>query len=171
MRSLTYNWGGPNHLDDSEPKTVSTESPDDACQTALASKMQRAAGPYHRITDIKRANVTLLDLALQAEHATLPLGADDILNLGIQSIPEGLFPTWFYSTARTSSLVYPVQGGVEDWTYGGGWEPRPDPIGLCVPSHFVNQGDPQADPHLKFPFFLAETDDNKHPPTMSYGSS
>ena len=36
----------------------------------------------------------------------------------------------------TSSEVYPVDGGMEDWSYAAGWEPSPQPISVCRPTTY-----------------------------------
>eukprot|EP01053_Blabericola_migrator_P007405 Blabericola_migrator_1__7404@NODE_376_length_9223_cov_129_221276_g300_i0_p1_GENE_NODE_376_length_9223_cov_129_221276_g300_i0NODE_376_length_9223_cov_129_221276_g300_i0_p1_ORF_typecomplete_len1100_score158_06Peptidase_M14/PF00246_24/2_2e28AstE_AspA/PF04952_14/2e09Peptidase_M99/PF17033_5/0_059_NODE_376_length_9223_cov_129_221276_g300_i030246323 len=170
MRSLTYNWGSVNHLQSiGGRRKVSSECPDDAAQSSLAYRMQRAAGVFLKIDDFSKYTPTQQEQALQAEHATTRLSPEEIDDLEILvNIPDGLSPTWYYSVAPTSSLVYPVEGGLEDWAYGGGWEPRPDPIGYCNVSYYMD--DPVDDPHLKFPFFLIETDDRKQPVKSSYGT-
>lgn len=32
--------------------------------------------------------------------------------------------------------VYPVDGGMEDWSYAAGWEQSPQPISVCRPTTY-----------------------------------
>lgn len=34
------------------------------------------------------------------------------------------------------SQVYPVDGGMEDWSYAAGWEQSPEPISVCRPTTY-----------------------------------
>ena len=43
---------------------------------------------------------------------------------------------WFYPLGPINDLVYPVDGGMEDWSYAAGWEASPKPITVCKPTTY-----------------------------------
>ncbi|EZG68470.1 zinc carboxypeptidase [Gregarina niphandrodes] len=163
MRSLTYNWGGPNHLD--RLKKRSTESPDDAMQRFIAKELQEAAGIIP-LSDIRHRDSELLSL-LQAKDATQRVPTDVLMAYKphLFSVDPNPNYAYFYPIAPTNDLVYPVNGSVEDWAYGGGWEDSMARSGGEIIS-CKQQG---YDKHLRFPFFLVETDDDKAPQPQTYG--
>ncbi|OMJ83263.1 hypothetical protein SteCoe_15851 [Stentor coeruleus] len=60
-----------------------------------------------------------------------------------------------------SDVVYPVNGGLEDWAYAGGWDNQKSP---CFSQNFSN---PEG---LRQAFFLVEAHDNKSPKSSLYGN-
>lgn len=60
-----------------------------------------------------------------------------------------------------SDVVYPVNGGLEDWAYGGGWDNQKSP---CFAQNFSN---PEG---LRQAFFLVEAHDSKSPKESLYGN-
>ncbi|CBZ50297.1 f14o23.7 protein, related [Neospora caninum Liverpool] len=43
---------------------------------------------------------------------------------------------FYYPVGSMTDLVYPVNGGMEDWAYGASFEPSPDPITVCEPAPY-----------------------------------
>ena len=71
-----------------------------------------------------------------------------------------------YSEAKINlgpmtDVVYAVNGGLEDWAYGGGWDLKG--LSNCSDYNFQNSEG------LKQVLFLAETDFNRNPPASRYG--
>jgi hypothetical protein len=88
MRSISYEWGAPNHAADG------SRSPDDASQRAVGLVLREAAGAL-------------------ADGARYPVD-------------------------RTNTLVYPVDGGMEDWAYAGSWEPDAAAVAPCAPDTYAD---------------------------------
>ncbi|CAE7246016.1 CPD, partial [Symbiodinium pilosum] len=71
---------------------------------------------------------------------------------------------WFYPLGRINDLVYPVDGGMEDWSYAAGFENSPSPITVCKPNTYG--GYPQDRTRyrkgsISTLIYLAEMDDRK----------
>lgn len=47
---------------------------------------------------------------------------------------ERSVPHFYYPEGPISDLVYPVNGGLEDWAYSAAFQPAPNPISNCVGS-------------------------------------
>lgn len=45
---------------------------------------------------------------------------------------NGSIIEWFYPIGSTSDLVYPVDGGFEDWSYSSSWQASPKPISVSL---------------------------------------
>lgn len=79
---------------------------------------------------------------------------------------------WFYPMGTMTEEVYPVDGGMEDWSYSGSWQASPNPISQCKPA---NGYDPQRTVYdenvLRCSMFLIETDILKNPNDETYGWS
>ncbi len=76
-----------------------------------------------------------------------------------------------YKVGSMNELVYPVYGGMEDWSYGGSWNPTH--VTPCTPKQ--NGGYALAktrydDAVLRVPMFLVETSDRKRPPEAELGA-
>eukprot|EP00928_Gymnodinium_smaydae_P056461 TRINITY_DN39849_c0_g1_i1.p1 TRINITY_DN39849_c0_g1~~TRINITY_DN39849_c0_g1_i1.p1 ORF type:complete len:739 (+),score=97.14 TRINITY_DN39849_c0_g1_i1:72-2288(+) len=80
----------------------------------------------------------------------------------------------WYQIAPITDLVYWVDGGMEDWSYGAGWEASPSPITVCTPKDYggyaANRTKYRRD-SIATIVYLAETDDFKSPPATSLGST
>ncbi|CAE7395994.1 pet127 [Symbiodinium microadriaticum] len=71
---------------------------------------------------------------------------------------------WFYPLGPINDLVYPVDGGMEDWSYAAGFENSPRPITVCQPTTYG--GYPQdrtryRKDSISTLMYLAEMDDKK----------
>lgn len=85
-----------------------------------------------------------------------------------------------YRLGDMTSTVYPVNGGVEDWAYGGSWENDyvdKKPIKTCRADSFSkynmewNQNNNNLNKEkLKCLMYLAETADQKKPPESTLGN-
>jgi len=72
-----------------------------------------------------------------------------------------------------TSVVYPVGGGLEDWSYGCGWDRSLNAtLQSCSPytypiesNFFTSQTN-----HISTAMYLIEMDRSKNPPESSYGS-
>lgn len=71
-----------------------------------------------------------------------------------------------YPIGRINSLVYPVEGGMEDWMYAAGWDR--DPVLLKNCTQFSNTASPPSNRAL---VFLVETSDKKRPSNSELGAS
>uniref|UniRef100_A0A0G4GYP3 Peptidase M14 domain-containing protein n=1 Tax=Chromera velia CCMP2878 TaxID=1169474 RepID=A0A0G4GYP3_9ALVE len=83
----------------------------------------------------------------------------------------------WYPLGSMDELVYPVNGGMEDWSYAGSWEKAPETIGTCRPPTFGGK-------YAEYPasrttynqwevrclMYLAEMDNSKNPPESTYGN-
>ena len=76
-----------------------------------------------------------------------------------------------YDLGDMTSVVYPVGGGLEDWSYGCGWDlAKGATLSSCQPytyaldSKFFSKTD-----HISTAMFLIEMDRSKDPPESSYG--
>jgi len=80
----------------------------------------------------------------------------------------------WYPLGRINDLVYPVNGGMEDWSYGAGWEASPRPITVCRPRTYGGY-DPKRTVYnpgsIAALVYLAEMDDFKTPPASTLGRS
>jgi len=82
--------------------------------------------------------------------------------------------SWWYPMGTMTDTVYPVDGGMEDWSYAASWEPSPNPISVCKPTTYG--GYPEE--RTKYPseairsiVYLVEMDDLKGPPESTLGDS
>lgn len=97
---------------------------------------------------------------MQNSHSTEPPDLNAFLKLteAIVSYSEANV-----RTGTMNDIVYPVNGGLEDWAYAGGWD-NSAVSSKCSDLHFNNlQG-------LRQVLFLVETDYNKSPPLKKYGN-
>jgi hypothetical protein len=67
-----------------------------------------------------------------------------------------------------SSTIYPVNGGLEDWAYGAGWDytAKDSTLNECNPSSYALRGVTQGHDHYKnirSAIYIVETDHKKHP--------
>ena len=76
----------------------------------------------------------------------------------------GFLSNWFYPTGPMSDLVYPVDGGMEDWAYGAGFESTGDPITVCEGENTTSSSS-----NVKAVPFLIETSDQHTPPEKELG--
>jgi len=76
----------------------------------------------------------------------------------------------FYPLGRINDMVYPVFGGMEDWSYAAGWET--DPITPCKPDTYGGYDEARtkyAEGSVGTLVYLAEMDDMKTPPQDTLG--
>lgn len=81
--------------------------------------------------------------------------------------------SWWYALfGRITDYVYAVDGGMEDWSYGAGFEASPNPITVCRPTTYGGY-DPKRTQYrpdsLSTLVYLAEMDDYKTPPEGTLG--
>lgn len=164
-RIIGYEWGSFDHIqftagavrsdfnydDNALQSFPSTESPDHSSQEAIAELLQKAAGQ------------------LGPEH---PFGRREDYNyrrqLGHDS--GALAQSWFYPIGSMNDLVYPVNGGFEDWSYAGSWVGGP-PISSCdTPNYPERHTDYTGVEGLRCSTFLIETGYQKNPPKMYLGN-
>lgn len=73
-----------------------------------------------------------------------------------------------------TSIVYAVNGGLEDWAYGFGWDRVGDAATQkCRSNTYPLDSDfftRQSTTHIATAIFLIEMDDMKNPPENSYGA-
>lgn len=70
-----------------------------------------------------------------------------------------------------SSTIYPVNGGLEDWAYGAGWDTygsesvvsKCEPYTYGLPKQFSSQQTQDARKNIRAAIYIVETDSNKHP--------
>lgn len=119
-------------------------------------------GPNHPYNETKRTDFS-------PDHT----GQDQLA--GVMSRFAGKFkkfPDYVYGTH--SDVVYHVDGGMEDWSYGGSWEE--DVMTQCNPMKKLYKDYPPEKTKynayvLRAATFLVETSDNKIPPTADLGNS
>jgi len=69
-------------------------------------------------------------------------------------------------------LVYPVDGGMEDWSYAAGWEASPMPITVCKPRTYGGYASSRTmykSGSIASLVYLAEMDDDKTPRSSTLG--
>lgn len=71
-----------------------------------------------------------------------------------------------YPVGRINSLVYPVEGGMEDWMYAAGWDRGAAQLKNCT--RYSNTATPPSNRAL---VFLVETSDKKRPSDRELGGS
>eukprot|EP00435_Cladocopium_sp_Y103_P041821 s2124_g11.t1 len=79
---------------------------------------------------------------------------------------------WFYPLGPINDLVYPVDGGMEDWSYAAGWEESPRPISVCRPTTYGGYAEDRTKyrrDSISTLVYLAEMDDFKTAPDKSLG--
>ncbi|CAK8996233.1 Retrovirus-related Pol polyprotein from transposon RE2 (Retro element 2) (AtRE2) [Includes: Protease RE2 [Durusdinium trenchii] len=79
---------------------------------------------------------------------------------------------WFYPLGRINDLVYPVEGGMEDWSYAAGWEKSPTPITVCKPNTYGGYAEERTKyrrDSISTLVYLAEMDNYKTAPDNSLG--
>lgn len=79
---------------------------------------------------------------------------------------------WFYPLGPINDLVYPVDGGMEDWSYAAGWEQSPQPISVCRPTTYGGYAEDRTKyrrDSISTLVYLAEMDDFKTAPDNSLG--
>lgn len=78
----------------------------------------------------------------------------------------------FYPLGRINDMVYPVDGGMEDWSYAAGWEESPKPISVCRPRTYGGYASSRTvykKGSVACLVYLAEMDDLKTPPASTLG--
>jgi hypothetical protein len=79
-----------------------------------------------------------------------------------------------YQMGDISSTIYPVNGGLEDWAYGGGWDTYGDAaaVGECKPyTYALPEGFNQKDvANVRTAIYIVETDGSKMPSEKFLGS-
>eukprot|EP00916_Digyalum_oweni_P004935 GHVL01008842.1.p1 GENE.GHVL01008842.1~~GHVL01008842.1.p1 ORF type:complete len:498 (+),score=104.33 GHVL01008842.1:60-1553(+) len=79
----------------------------------------------------------------------------------------------WYTYAPTNDIVYPVDGGMEDWAYAASWDSSA--VKHCTPETYggypSERTDYNGDGSARCLLFLAEMDDLKTPPSASLGFS
>eukprot|EP00439_Symbiodinium_sp_Y106_P063797 s1483_g9.t3 len=71
---------------------------------------------------------------------------------------------WFYPLGPINDLVYPVDGGMEDWSYAAGFEHSPRPITVCQPTTYGGYPEDRTryrKDSISTLMYLAEMDDKK----------
>ncbi|CAE8625383.1 unnamed protein product [Polarella glacialis] len=79
---------------------------------------------------------------------------------------------WWYPLGPINDLVYPVDGGMEDWSYGAGWESSPSPITVCRPTTYGGYDGSRTEYRkgsVATLVYLAEADDSKTPAASTLG--
>lgn len=87
---------------------------------------------------------------------------------------DAKIPIAEYQMGDISSTIYPVNGGLEDWAYGGGWDSQGEdstvkqckPITYSLPDSF-NQADVS---NVRAAIYIVETDNSKMPSERFLGS-
>jgi hypothetical protein len=77
-----------------------------------------------------------------------------------------------YPVDRTNKLVYPVEGGMEDWAYAASWEPDPAAVRPCEPQTYGGYPREKTVYNravLRALNMLVETADAKHPADSALG--
>lgn len=78
----------------------------------------------------------------------------------------------WYPLAPITDAVYYVDGGMEDWSYGAGWEDSPSPITVCKPKTYGGYSESKTKykkGSIATLVYLAEADDRKKPLTSQLG--
>lgn len=78
----------------------------------------------------------------------------------------------WYPFGRINDLVYPVDGGMEDWSYAAGFERSPSPITVCKPQSYGGYAELRTryrEGSVAALVFLAEMDDDKTPRPSTLG--
>lgn len=95
---------------------------------------------------------------------------DDVANEGLARIFSQAAGSFShvppYASGRMNSIVYPVDGGMEDWLYAAGWDhaaDRHDCSGWAET--------PRQEPDNRALVFLVETSNDKKPPEALLGES
>jgi len=80
-------------------------------------------------------------------------------------VHEGL-----YSVGTMNEVIYPVNGGMEDWAYGGSWNGAHT---VCEPhdDEYPKERTVYSDAALRCPMFLVETARRKEPPEADLGDT
>ncbi|CAE7526359.1 CPD [Symbiodinium natans] len=81
---------------------------------------------------------------------------------------------WFYPLGRINDLVYPVDGGMEDWSYAAGFERSPRPITVCKPTTYGGYPEDRTryrKDSISTLMYLAEMDDRKTAQEATLGHS
>ncbi len=91
-----------------------------------------------------------------------------VINKGRTSIDE-------YIIGDISSTIYPVNGGLEDWGYGAGWDYENSEATLfkCEPHTYLLSGVHQSKTEyetVRSAVYIIETDGNKKPLESTLGS-
>jgi hypothetical protein len=86
--------------------------------------------------------------------------------------------TGLYPIGRLNDLVYPVNGGMEDWGYASSWENNfiPETIKPCQPTNsrynpYPSERTIYSSDMLRAFNFLVETSDDKEPPENTLGTN
>lgn len=78
----------------------------------------------------------------------------------------------WYPLGPINDLVYPVDGGMEDWSYAAGWEASPRPISVCRPTTYGGYKSARTQYKqgtIGALVYLAEASNRKNPPSASLG--
>lgn len=70
-----------------------------------------------------------------------------------------------------TDTVYAVNGGMEDWAYGAGWDTgNQATVNKCRPNSYpISDSFFNADSNIRSAIFLVETDSKKDPPEAFLG--
>lgn len=75
-----------------------------------------------------------------------------------------------YLEGTMNEVVYPVNGGLEDWVYAGGWENNySGSAQIITPCNVKGQKIQTNSSHIRSVLFLVEAGDPKDPPESSLG--
>ena len=95
--------------------------------------------------------------------------ANDLVSIADENPSKGIDK---YSKGTMNEVVYPVNGGLEDWAYGGGWEnfySKNKVIPSCKqfdnPENLIQTNTS----HIKSVLFLVECGDPKDPSSDTLG--
>jgi len=108
------------------------------------------------------------------QREELRVSPDDVAQLGLGSAMSafaGAFDAGRYPHGRLNDLVYPVNGGMEDWGYSGSWGGKVRP---CNPSTFGGYNASKTtynDSVLRAFNILVECSDNKTPSPQKLGTN
>ena len=158
MVALGYEWGSMNH------RRPSDKSPDHAAHADMAQAMALFAGKHPtRMGRTGAAKPT----AVAGSKATTVLEKKQKLHKS----PKGTF----YRPATMNSIVYPVAGGMEDWCYAAGFDPKE--LKNCTVfrelpmSRYVSSSPERDAADIKALTFIVETADHKKPLDETLGTN
>eukprot|EP00929_Paragymnodinium_shiwhaense_P050922 TRINITY_DN25635_c0_g1_i1.p1 TRINITY_DN25635_c0_g1~~TRINITY_DN25635_c0_g1_i1.p1 ORF type:complete len:441 (+),score=42.39 TRINITY_DN25635_c0_g1_i1:135-1457(+) len=81
--------------------------------------------------------------------------------------------SWWYPLGKITDVVYYVDGGMEDWSYGAGWEASPNPVTQCSPTTYGGYAKEKSvykKGSIATAVYLAEMDDAKTPIENTLGN-
>ncbi|XP_026189667.1 uncharacterized protein LOC34623211, partial [Cyclospora cayetanensis] len=141
MRAIARPWGSYDHADPiGRGAFQSRRAPDDVAFAALGKWLQEAGGPSateymspylseHFVALQRKQREELLQ-RLKREHSGSLLNVllnDDSAEKTFKPPPHPYYPE-----GPIADLVYPVNGGLEDWAYSAAFQSYPNPISACL---------------------------------------